>query len=155
MLPADAPYVILVTPTALRWSAQPTDGMVAVEEGVNAATCAASAMLTAQRGGGGRSTWQLPGDLPGPPPAQLTAAEVQQQIEVMASAMLGRGASRYDIRTCVFAYRMTRVRRGSPVLWQGPRIKRGRWRAWQARARAPAEQCCWPRVRVLPASSTH
>ncbi len=61
---------------------------VAVEEGINAANRAAAVLLSAQQPG---AKWKLPAGTPGPAPVQLTAAQVQQQVEVMAAGMVDRG----------------------------------------------------------------
>ncbi len=72
-----------------RWCPDPLTDMVAVEEGVNAGALAAAA-AAGQADCAGPST-PTHVDCAGPPPVQLTMAEVQQQIEIMAHGMIDRG----------------------------------------------------------------
>jgi hypothetical protein len=61
----------------------PPERGVPIEEGVNAASAAASAL---------RRGWRaVPGDAPGPAPLELSSAQVKDQIRLIAKGLIGRG----------------------------------------------------------------
>lgn len=65
-----------------RWADLPADhGCVAVEEGVTAAALDVAVVAGAGHAGSGS----------GPPPVELTAEQVQQQVELVASGLIDRG----------------------------------------------------------------
>ncbi len=82
------PFLQSVAPS-YRWCSDPLTDMVAVEEGVNAGALAAAAAADQADCAGPSTPTHV--DCAGPPPVQLTMAEVQQQIEIMAHGMIDRG----------------------------------------------------------------